>query len=169
MLTGGNCYLGISTSEDSDIYIEGKKAGTTNDEFIAFKRMKAGSYTVEALTKYKKGTATIGLKDRDVKRIKIKMESMNSGIRALSDIGEYKITVCDKTYDCPAFINALPSGKHTMKVTYKDVEYEKDIELLPGTELDYDLTKEELEIQQQTSLITEDDIEALLEEKLIDE
>lgn len=145
MIFEGNGYLGIATSEESDIYINNTLIGKTDDKFIAFDKIKSGKYEIEAKTKYKSGIIEVELKDRCIKTVKIDLKDLLADIRAISMIGMYIMIIDNKSYKCPILISGLTCGKKRIRIKVKGIEYSEEIELLPNQDFEYKLTKEKFE------------------------
>jgi hypothetical protein len=115
-LLRGDAVLGIVTSEDAEIWIDGHKVGTTQGKYIQVRNLSAGRHVIEAKSRYASSHAEVELKHKDAKRVEMELKPCKGSLRVLSQIGNVEIEIDGKHYKPPVLIEDLYAGQYEVKV-----------------------------------------------------
>ncbi len=97
----GDAVLGIATSDEAEIWIDGQKVGVTQGKFLQVSNLSAGRHEIEARTKYAFGQAEVEVKPRDARRVEIVLKPYKGSLRVLSRMGDIEVEVAGKRYKPP--------------------------------------------------------------------
>ncbi len=87
----GDAVLGIATSEEAEIWIDGQKVGATQGKFLQVSNLSAGRHEIEARTQYASGQAEVEVKPRDARRVEIVLTPYKGSLRVLSQMGDIEV------------------------------------------------------------------------------
>ncbi len=107
----GDAVLGIATSEEAEIWIDGQKVGATQGKFLQVSNLSAGRHQIEARTRYASGQAEVEVKPRDARRVEIVLTPYKGSLRVLSQMGDIEVEVAGKRYKPPVLIEGLDAGR----------------------------------------------------------
>jgi hypothetical protein len=144
---GGTAFLGIQTSEDAEILIDGIRVGETRNGYLALRDLRAGTFRVEARSRYGRGAARVTLHEGEAAQIRISLEPGSGYLRILSEIGpvQFRLTT-EKRYGeeiwetAPARV-AIPAGVRWIRIRRdeKDPGWLGRVEVLPEATTDVEI------------------------------
>jgi hypothetical protein len=144
---GGTAFLGIQTSEDAEILIDGIRVGETRNGYLALRDLRAGTFRVEARSRYGRGAAQVTLHEGEAAQIRISLKPGSGYLRILSEIGpvQFRLTT-EKRYGkeiwetAPARV-AIPAGVRWIRIRRdeKDPGWLGRVEVLPEATTDVEI------------------------------
>jgi hypothetical protein len=144
---GGTAFLGIQTSEDAEILIDGIRVGETRNGYLALRDLRAGTFQVEARSRYGRGAAQVTLHEGEAAQIRISLKPGSGYLRILSEIGpvQFRLTT-EKRYGkeiwetAPARV-AISAGARWIRIRRdeKDPGWLGRVEVLPEATTDVEI------------------------------
>ena len=138
----GDAFLGIATSEEAEVLIDGQLVGNTQNRYLAVKNLSAGRHLVEARTPYSYGRAEVELGPKDAKRVDVDLEAITGDLRILSDLGDIEVEVGGKRYRPPVFLSGIRAGRYTVAVHRGEQVELMNVDVPPGELAELELTEE---------------------------
>jgi hypothetical protein len=139
---GGTAFLGIQTSEDAEILIDGIRVGETRNGYLALRDLQAGTFQVEARSRYGRGAARVTLHEGEAAQIRISLEPGSGYLRILSEIGpvQFRLTTEKRWQTAPARV-AISAGVHWIRIRRdeKDPGWLGRVEVLPEATTDVEI------------------------------
>ena len=139
---GGTAFLGIQTSEDAEILIDGIRVGETRNGYLALRDLRAGTFQVEARSRYGRGAARVTLHEGEAAQIRISLEPGSGYLRILSEIGpvQFRLTTEKRWQTAPARV-AISAGVHWIWIRRdeKDPGWLGRVEVLPEATTDVEI------------------------------
>jgi hypothetical protein len=131
----GDAFLGVKTSEEAEIIVDGKVVGKTKDQYLALSNLVSGKHLVEARTAYSYGRAEVDLGSKDAKRVEIALKPLKGDLRVLSEVGNVEVEIEGERYSPPVVIRGLSAGWKEVAVYRGKDKFLTDMEVLRRREI----------------------------------
>jgi len=150
--------LVITTNVDCIITVNGKKE-KTKDKYLFLNNIPYGEVEIIGETETHNSFNTLVI-DKQLTKAAITLENKVVSLYAKSKIGDFKMIMTNKTYNCPELIEGIPANLYQIKIEYKEKVFFDSMDLTGKNEFEYELT--DLRIKEIEKKNEEAELESIL-------
>jgi hypothetical protein len=158
-LSPDSCFLGLTSSEDADIFVDGQHAGRTQDRYIYF-TLAPGKHRIELRTRYRHAELDVELKAGDVAHREVELKRGKGNLRILSEVGKVEGLVHSIvpaggafSFEGPCRLEGVEAGQKAIHFRVGNVVSCAVVDVLPGGTTDVRVTRELLDNPKQLRLL----------------